>query len=392
MRRPAIVEHHLLLPLGVIIAVVWANLGPVTYFSTAHALSFWVNDVGMAFVLAFLGQEVFEAALPGGTIHPWRRTIVPVIAAVGGMAGAVAFYAGYLRTSDEHMLAQGWPVACAVDVLLVLAVTRAIFHRSAATTFALLLAIAGDLIGLAIISGRYQTVHTYPIAGVLIVPAIAICVALRRGGVRALWPYVCFAGPLSWAACYSIGVHPAVALLPVVPFLPHAARDLDSDNRSNADARIAVHESPAHLEYAFRYPVEAIGFLFGLVNAGVLVRGFGAGTWAVLAASLVGRPAGIVAAVALAIAAGLPLPRQFGWRELIVVALAASPALTFGVFFATTVFPPGPLASEVTIGSLATVLGVVPAFVVARLLRVGRFGDATERAPRQEGQLSRGRA
>jgi len=43
---------------------------------------------------------------------------------------------------------------------------------------------------------------------------------------------------------------------------------------------------------------------FGLVNAGVLLRGFGTGTWAVLTASLVGRPVGILVAVGIAVAAG----------------------------------------------------------------------------------------
>ncbi len=119
--------------------------------------------------------------------------------------------------------------------------------------------------------------------------------------------------------------------------------------------------------------MQVIAFLFGLVNAGVLLRGFGTGTWALLTASLVGRPVGILAAVGVAVAGGLRLPRQIGWRELIVIAIAASPSLAFGLFFASAVFPNGPLLIETRIAAISTAAVAVLALAAARLLRVGRF-------------------
>ena len=35
------------------------------------------------------------------------------------------------------------------------------------------------------------------------------------------------AGGLSWAALYTGGVHPALAMVPILPFMPHEKRDLD---------------------------------------------------------------------------------------------------------------------------------------------------------------------
>ena len=55
-------EHYVLLPLGGLIAIVWANTDAVGSFQVAQALAFVVNDIGMAFVLAYLAQEVIEAA------------------------------------------------------------------------------------------------------------------------------------------------------------------------------------------------------------------------------------------------------------------------------------------------------------------------------------------
>jgi hypothetical protein len=138
--------------------------------------------------------------------------------------------------------------------------------------------------------------------------------------------------------------------------------------------------------------VQGVAFLFGLVNAGVLLRGFGTGTWAVLTASLVGRPAGILAAVGIAVGAGLPLPRHIGWKELIVMALAAAPSLAFGLFFAAAVFPDGPLLIETKMGAIASAAGVLLALAAARLLSVGRFAHLAAPGQRIQAHVTKGRA
>jgi NhaA family Na+:H+ antiporter len=383
-----VLEHYLLLPLGGLIAIVWANTYADSYFQIAEALAFPVNGIGMAFALAYVAQEVIEAALPGGTLHPWRRTMLPVVAAAGGALGAAAVYAGYIHSGDQENLARGWPIACAVDVLFCLAVARSIFRRSAAAIFLLLLAIASDVIGLAVISTRHLVADAHPVAALLLVPAIVMSARLRRSRVRSVWPHLLLSGPLAWLGCYWAGVHPALALLPIVPFFPHTPRDLNGAAR----ARRNTHRTASHFEYVFEYPVQAVAFLFGFVNAGVLLRGYGAGSWAVLAASLVGRPAGILAAVGVAVIAGLHLPRQIGWREVIVIALAVSPGLAFGVFLATAVFPVGPLLIETKIGAISTAAGAVLALAAARLLRVGRFAGASAERRRIRTQLREGRA
>ena len=43
---------------------------------------------------------------------------------------------------------------------------------------------------------------------------------LRKLEVDVWWPYVCLAGPVSWFGFLLSHVHPALALVPIVPFLP----------------------------------------------------------------------------------------------------------------------------------------------------------------------------
>jgi NhaA family Na+:H+ antiporter len=174
-------------------------------------------------------------------------------------------------------------------------------------------------------------------------------------------------GTLSWFALYVEGVYPALALVPIVPFLPHEPRGLDVFEDPTDDDH--VH----HFEHEWNGVVQAVLFMFGLVNAGVMLHGYGAGTWATVTASLIGRPLGIFAGVRLAIAAGLHLPKRFTWRVLVVVALATSSGFTFALFVAPGLIPVGPMLSEIKLGALFTVAGALCTLGAARALKVGRF-------------------
>lgn len=68
-------ERFLWLPLGALAALVWANSAEESYFRFAHALSFPVNEIGMALFMALLTQEAFEIVMPGGALHGARRWV-----------------------------------------------------------------------------------------------------------------------------------------------------------------------------------------------------------------------------------------------------------------------------------------------------------------------------
>src|SRR5690349_10105760 len=110
-----IIDRFLLLPIGAIAALVWVNTEPESYFRFSFALAFAVNEIGMAFFLGMIGQELLEAMMPRGTLHAWRQWTMPLLAAVGGVLGAAGVYLAYVSLKYEVVLAQAWPVACAVD-------------------------------------------------------------------------------------------------------------------------------------------------------------------------------------------------------------------------------------------------------------------------------------
>ena len=363
------IDHFLLLPIGGLVAIVWANTGPESYFTSAHNFAFVVNEIGMALFFALVAQEVVEAVMPGGALHTWRRWTLPIVAAVGGIVGSALVYLAYVRWQYELVLSSGWPVAGAIDLAFAYFIVKAIFRRHAAIPFLLLLAIAADAIGMLLIASRHAFVEMRSGGAALMTAALGLAFVLRRQKVHTFWPYLLGCGPLSWWALYLDGLHPALALVPIVPFLPHAPRSLEVFT----DAPHSRHDSPRHFEHVWQYPIQAVLFLFGLVNAGVLLNGYDTGTWALLAAALVGKPLGILAAVGLALTFELHLPTRFHWRDLVVVALATSGVFTFGLFFATAVFPMGPVLTQLKMGAVLSGVGVPLALAAARLLHTGRF-------------------
>ena len=362
-----VTDRFLLLPLGALVALAWANSAPDGYFRFAHAAAFPVNEIAMGFFLALVTQEIWESLMPAGALHTWRRWALPIVAAAGGVAGAATTYLAYVAIEQEAVLAQAWPMACAIDVAAAYYVLKIVWPHGRALPFVLLLALATDAIGVAVVALRPHGAVLQPGGIVLFVAALAIAGTLRQRQVRSFWPYLLVCGPLSWFGLYWEGVHPALAFVPIVPFLPHRVR------REGPFVDRPAADDVRRFEYGWNEVVQVILFAFALVNAGIMLRGYGTGTWAVAAAALVGRPAGILIAVAVATFFGLQLPRRIGWRGLLVIALATSSGFTFALFFATGLIPVGPVLAEIKLGSLLSVAAAGGTLAAARLLRVGRF-------------------
>jgi NhaA family Na+:H+ antiporter len=368
-----VTDRFLWLPLGAALALVWANTAPDSYFRLAHTLAFPVNEVGMAVFLGLITQEAIEAVMPGGALHSWRRWAMPIVAAAGGLLGSTFVYLGYISWRHEQVLAQAWPIACAIDMAAGYYVLKTIFRGSTAAHFLLILGIASNAVGILILAVWPAFTPEHLGAAVLLTIAVGVAALFRRAQVRAFWPYVALCGTVSWFAFNWAGVHPALALVPIVPFLPHRPR------RQNPFADPTAHGAVPHAEREWNAIGQTVLFLFGLVNAGVILRGVDTGSWAVLSAAVIGRPVGALAAIALALAVGFRLPAHLHWRELIVIALATSSGFTFALFAATSLLPPGAVLTQIKLGALATVAGAVVAYAAAWRLHVGRFATPAPR-------------
>jgi Na+:H+ antiporter, NhaA family len=367
-------DNSLLLVAGTVAAVVWANLDLSSYDAVVHPLHFWVNDVGMVFFFALAAKEVFEATLPGGPLASPRRAVSPLAAAVGGMVAPALIYVGLASTIGPTDLIRGWAIPCATDIAFSAMIARLIFPAGhPALPFLLLLAIADDALGLLVLAVFYPSgTLSLPWLAVLMAAAVMLALSLRRRGTRSFWPYVIAPGALSWAALHFGGFHPALALVPIVPFMPHSPRDLGLfDPREERQS-----DTLNRFEHWWATPVQFVLLLFGFANAGVPFTKIGAGTYYVLAALLLGKPIGILLFSRVARLMGGRLPPGLHLGDLMTLGIAASIGFTVSLFFATAAFPDGPSLAETKMGALLSFAAAPLALVAGRIVR-RRAAEAT---------------
>lgn len=368
-------EYSLPLIVGVCTALVWANVEPVSYGHVVHYLHFAVNDIFMVFFFAIAAGEIVESCLPGGPLNPPRKAINPLIATIGGVVGPVAVFLGWAYMTNDPAIAGGWGIPTATDIALAWLVARAVFGKGhPAVSFLLLLAIADDAIGLGIIAIFYPD-PAHPVQPMylgLVAAGMALAYLFRIRGVRSFWPYVLAAGALSWAGLFAAGVHPALALVFIVPFMPHA----DHDEGLFAEREYSAPDTLNRFQHSFELPVDLGLFAFGLANAGVVFGAVGNATWAVLAALVVGKTVGIAGMALLGHALGFKLPDGVGIGAVTIVGLIAGIGLTVALFVAGVAYTDPGLVAAAKMGALLSVVAAPAAILLGRLRKRAPAAEA----------------
>lgn len=371
-----IIDNSLLLIFGTLAALVWANLALESYERFEHLVHFAVNDIGMVFFFGLAAKEVYEAMLPGGALSSPRQAAVPVFAAAGGMAVPALIYIVIVQAAGEPDLVRGWAIPCATDIAFSYMVARLIFPAGhPAVPFLLLLAIADDALGLVILAVFYPSkAISLATFALYMAPALGLAWGLRRARVRSFWPYIIGAGGLSWAALFQGGFHPALALVPVVPFLPHEPENaLKTEDIAGMVLPVAEgHGGTSTLE-AFEHwwlvPVQFILFFFGLANAGVPLASVGLPTWAVLAGLFFGKPLGIFVFTVVSVKIGFERARGLDYSAVLVLGLIAGIGFTVALFFTTAAFPRGgDVLAEAKMGALVSFAAAPASWLLGRAL------------------------
>lgn len=364
-----ILDNSLLLIAGTVIALVWANLNYEAYEHFAHSVHFVVNDIGMVFFFALAAKEVVEATLPGGPLSSPRQAAVPIIAAIGGMVVPAGLYVASVYAVNDMEVLRGWAIPCATDIAFSYMVARIAFPSGhPAIPFLLLLAIADDAMGLLILAIFYPSGElAFGQLGLWMAGAVALAWWMRKQRVGNFWLYLLGPGVMSWIGLYVGGLHPALALVAIVPFMPHAKDDLGMF----ADAESARHDTMNEFEHWWKAPVQIVLFSFGLVNAGVPLSSVGEVTWMVLGSLIVGKPLGIVAFALFAGLLGFTRAKELSISVLVVLGVTAGIGFTVALFFTTAAFPITSIhLDEAKMGALLSFLAAPLALILARVLGV----------------------
>ncbi len=361
-----IFDNSLLLIAGALVALAWANINVDHYTRFTHAIRFAVNDLAMVFFFALAMKEVFEATLPGGPLSSPREGAVPILAAVGGMAAPAAIYLVSIWWLGLPALHPGWAIPCATDIAFSYLAARLIFPRgSPAIPFLLLLAIADDALGLIVLAIFYPS-GTVSILFLLalLVPGMLLAWTMRRFGVQNFWLYVFGPGLLSWLGMFYGGLHPALALVPIIPLMPHHKSDIKVFGKQEPVRLMTMH----HFERWWKVPVQFVLLAFGLVNAGVPFSAVGSISWVILASLVVGKPLGVVVTTLIAERIGFRRAPGLDYRSLVTLGIAAGTGFTVALFFATAAFRPGLVLDQAKMGALFSFSAAFLAIGVGRML------------------------
>lgn len=352
-------------------------------------LHYLVNDVLMALFFAIAGKEVWEAvALKDGSLRG-KQAWTTVIATSGGMFGPIALYLGlayFMGSTTFDAVKNGWAIPTATDIAFAYLAGRLVFGAGhPAIKFLLALAIIDDAAGLIIVAVFYPQNELQPVW--LLLPVIA-CVSvwlvfnklprsLDKGKQRrpystmtrkifGAYPYV-FAGMASWYGFQESGLHPALGLLPVIPFIPHADRAFGIF----ADEEKYQHDLLNDMEHALKYPVQFVLFLFGFMNSGVEFSTLGGATWLVLAGLLIGKPLGIsIMGVVAAKVLGLGMPAGMRLSDLPVIGMIAGIGFTVSLFVASVAFPAGEVQDAAKMGALFSFFAIGLSLLFGKIFRV----------------------
>jgi len=441
-------KYALPLVLGVVIAMIWKNVDEDSYWTATHdpvipgwqimghdaGVHFLVNDIFMCFFFGLAIKEVTEALLPGGSLSPIRRATNPLMATLGGVLGPVATYVvavlifNELGSLDgmmcqkpvadaavdashrllagtaeevptvtvECMLADimnGWGVPTATDISLAWMFAILIFGAGhPAINYLLLLAIADDALGMAIIAIAYPNPEhpVEPVWLLLVLAGAFVAFLLRLAHVRFWSAYVFIAGPIAWLGLILAQVHPALALVFIVPFMPasHHAHTSGQDEEDHAKSQVAMvrdliphnksemliraaqefmakQSAPLHaFEHHMKLFVDFGMFFFGLANAGVKVGGLGTLTYATLIALIVGKTLGIVAFSLSAHLMGFLLPVGLTVVDLFAMSALGGVGLTVALFVSNEAFTDKGLQSQAKMGALLSVASALCAFLM----------------------------
>ena len=382
-------EFSIPLIAGVVGALIWANVAPHSYHQLVHGspfgegshlnLHFLVNDIFMALFFGIAAKEITESVLPGGALNPPRKAINPLLGTLGGVIGPVGVYFAYVAITGDHAIANGWGIPTATDIAIAWLVARLAFGAShPAVSFLLLLAVADDGLGLGIIAVFYPNPdHPVQPAYLLVVAAaMAIAYGLRKKDVRNYWAYLLGPGVLSWMGLFLAHLHPALALVAVVPFMPHGHED-EGLYAEDGDAK-HYGDTLNQFEHAFKVPVDLGLFVFGLANAGVTLGSVGSATFAVLLALVVGKTVGIFGFSMVGHKLGFSLPEGMNVRSLAVAGLTASLGLTVALFVAGVAFTDASLQGAAKMGALLSAFVAPVVIIVAKVLRVRDQAPASE--------------
>lgn len=367
-------------------------------FEFGFDLERFVND-GLMMVFFFtVGLEI-KREVVSGHLSSFRKAILPVAGALGGMVVPAAVYALFNHGTEY---AAGWGIPMATDIAFAIAILSIVGNRVPVSlkVFLTALAVVDDLGAIVVIAVFYGASVQFDL---LLAAAVFLFLAwiLNRLKINSFLPYVLISVAL-WFLFYHSGVHATIAGVLLAMFIPSQPKYnkkyflnkvrffMDDFVSKDRGEDVPVTENEAQMRDLHRIELIAADSaslsqrfdhllspwvnylilpLFALINAGVPltsaadldVFGTTQGMGIVLGLWL-GKPLGITLMSLLFVKTGLAtMPAGTTWKMFAAVACLGGIGFTMSIFIDTLAFASQP--HFVSTGKIAVLAASVAASV-----------------------------
>lgn len=303
-------------------------------FEIAKPLLLWINDGLMAIFFFLIGLEIKREILAGELSEP-SRVVLPVLAAIGGMAVPAVIYSAV--NWGDPVAMKGWAIPSATDIAFALGVLALLGSRvpTSLKLFLMTLAIIDDL-GAIVIIAIFYTADLSVLSLMLAVAALMLLTLFNRLGVISLTPYLLI-GLLLWAAVLKSGVHATLAGVLVAFFIPY--KKLPDEQETQLE----------RLEHDL-HPAVAFGILplFAFANTGISLDGFSSDMLlhpvplGIAMGLFFGNQIGVLGFSWLAIKTGIAsMPSGANFLQIYGVSLLCGIGFTMSLFISSLAFEQG---------------------------------------------------
>jgi NhaA family Na+:H+ antiporter len=326
-------------------------------FEIAKPAILWINDGLMAIFFFLVGLEIKREVL-AGELSSFDKAILPIMAAIGGMAIPGIIFAIINWGTPENL--NGWAIPTATDIAFALGILALIGSRAPISLKIFLLAIAIiDDLGAIVIIAIFYTSELSLSALSFSVIGFAAAVALNRMGVQRTAPYL-LVGIVTWVFVLKSGVHATLAGVLIAFTIPLKTKNED-------EALLYKMEHGLHPWVAF-----LILPVFAFANAGVNFTGIGIDdllqplTLGIAVGLFLGKQIGVFLATWIGVKSGIArLPENVSWKHVYGVACLTGVGFTMSLFIGSLAFTTADVMNAVRLG---VVLGSVLSGIIGYLL------------------------
>ena len=295
------------------------------------SIEHWINDGLMAIFFLLIGLEL-ERELYIGELSDFKNALLPIFAAVGGMAAPALIHFS-LNTGTPTQA--GIAIPMATDIAFALGVLAILGSRvpTSLKVFVVAFAVIDDLGAIVIIAAFYTTqLSVWYLGGALAVWTMLILLN-RHFRIMSLVPYL-LGGALMWFLMLKSGIHATIAGVMLAFAIPFSAKDDDE-------------ASPSHrLEHFLHKPVAFVILpIFALANTGIPIGAewfqslASTNSAGIVAGLLVGKPLGVTLLCLVGVSSGIcQLPPDLKWGHVIGAGIIGGIGFTMSIFITNLAF------------------------------------------------------